>query len=81
MESSTIKEIVLKLIGPINPVGATNADTARFENLETLCKVVYDLLVEIDNTAYEYKDRPEASVKKASEYAKKFITQTLGIKD
>ncbi len=74
-----IHEIVEKLIGPINPVGETNADDKRFENLKTLCTVVNELVTDIDNVAYHYKDSQEYSVKRAVDYAKNFMTNTLGI--
>jgi uncharacterized protein YaaR (DUF327 family) len=74
-----IHEIVEKLIGPINPVGETNADDKRFENLKKLCAVVNELVTDIDNVAYHYKDSQEYSVKRAADYAKNFLTNTLGI--
>jgi hypothetical protein len=74
-----LKEIVMKLVGPINPIGETNADGRRFENLVTMCALVNDLVKEIDEVAYTNKDRSEFSMKRAGEYANKFLSKTLGI--
>lgn len=76
----TIYEVVGKLVGGINPVGKTETDDDRFENLQTMCKLVDRLVTDIDRVAYECKDRPEYSLKRAGEYAHNFITNTLGIK-
>lgn len=72
-------EIVKKLIGPIRPVGETNTDNERFENLKNLCQLVDDLVTEIDSVGCDFKDSHEFSVKRASEYASKFLTDTIRI--
>lgn len=77
----TIQEIVAKLVGRINPVGETNTDNDRFENLKVMCNLVDYLVTEIDRVSYENKDRHEYSMKRAGEYAHDFITNTLGIKE
>lgn len=74
-----LREIVLKLVGRIEPRGETNTDNERFENLQTLCKLVNDLVIDIDDMAYRNKDSHEYSVKRASDYAQNFLTVTLGI--
>lgn len=68
----THKDIVLKLIGPISPVGESGADEERLENLKKLCDLVDGLMFEIDHVA-SHKDRYEYSVKKAGEYADNFL--------
>ena len=75
----TNTDVVKKLIGKINPVGETNTDNERFENLKAMCKLVNNLIIDIDDMAYQNKDAKEFSVKMASEYASKFLTKTLGI--
>lgn len=72
--------IVKKLIGDIEPVGETNTDKKRFTNLEATTKLVDALLTDIDNVAYEYKDRHEHSVKKAAQFAGEFLTK-IGIEE
>lgn len=73
----THKEIVMKLIGPIRPLAESNEDERRFENLKVMCELVDDLLSEISSVGYDFKDRYESSVKKASDYAREFINQIL----
>ena len=75
----TNTDIVNKLIGKINPVGETNQDNERFENLKEMCELVNNLITEIDDVAYIYRDHKEYSIKRASEYASNFLTKTIGI--
>lgn len=79
MQSYNTKEIINKLIGQIRPVGETNTDVQRFENLKEMCQLVNELVSEIDSVSYDFRDNYEHSVKKASEYAKHFLTEELGI--
>ena len=48
-------DVVRKLIGPVNPIGESNTDEERFENLKTLTELVDFLVGDIDQvlTAYE----------------------------
>lgn len=82
METKYTKEEVLKiintLIGDINPIGETNIDNARFNNLIVLCNVVEELVTEIDNVHYKNKEYNEFSIKRASEYADHFMSKRLG---
>jgi hypothetical protein len=75
----THKEIVEKIVGRIDPVGATHIDGERFENLKIMCALVNDLVTEIDAIAYLHKDSYEHSRKQCGQYAKDFLTKTLGI--
>lgn len=74
-----LQEIVQKLNGKINPVGETNTDNERFENLKNQCDLVFNLLDEIIQVSESNKDAYEASKKKAGEYATKFLTETIGL--
>lgn len=71
----------MKLVGKINPVGESNTDSERFENLKLLCDLVEELLIGITDVANENKDRYESSMKRAGDYAQNFLTNRLGIKD
>lgn len=71
-----LKEIVLKLVGDINPHGDSSRDEKTFENLKVLCNLVEELLTTIDYVHYNNKNAFEFSVKRASEHAKKFLTET-----
>lgn len=70
-----IHEIVKKLIGPIDPVGETNTDNKRFENLKVMCDLVDKLLTDIDRVIPN-KRRAEYSMKRAGEYASDFFDKT-----
>lgn len=74
-----IYDVVTKLIGPISPIGETNADEQRFENLKVMTELVDKLLGDIDKVI-PCKNRVEYSMKKAGEYADKFFSQ-LGIEE
>jgi hypothetical protein len=73
-------EIVKKLIGKINPIGETNTDAERFENLKEVCKLIDELHIEIDDIAYRNKDSKEFSVKRSVDYINQFL-DNLGIKE
>ena len=74
------QEVVNRLIGNITPIGKAEVDEIRFDNLEAMCKLVNSLVQEIDRVHYDNKDSHEHSIKKASDYARNFIDNTLGIK-
>ncbi len=72
--------IIKKLIGPVAPVGETNTDNERFENLKAMCLLVDNLLNTIEDVAYKNKDSHEFSVKRSADYAKDFMDR-MGIKE
>lgn len=72
-------EIVNKLVGNINPIGKSEVDAERFENLKVMCELVDALVEQIDGASYRNKDAYEASVVRARDYAFNFLTETLGI--
>ena len=78
MNEEIIYEVVKKLIGKIHPVGETNTDGERFENLKALCSLTDKLLTDIDDIECTYKGRHEYSINRAGEYAGKFLTR-IGI--
>lgn len=77
----TNTDVVKKLIGNIRPVGETNEDGRRLENLKLMCELVNDLVTEIDDVHYDFKEMSEHSIKEASDYASNFLTKTLGIEE
>jgi hypothetical protein len=79
MKNLSVTEIVKKLIGEIRLAGDSSLDNDRFENLENMCELVNDLITEIDNVSYSGKNSHEYSVKRASDYAYDFLTNTVGI--
>ena len=68
-----IYEIVKKLIGEINPIGDSNVDRARLENLKVTTGLVDKLVFDIDSIVPN-KDRVERSMEQAGEFADKFLT-------
>lgn len=67
-----LRDVVMKLVGPVDAVGETYQDAQRFENLKTLTDLVDRLLYVIDHAASS-ATREEASMKKIGMYAKNFI--------
>lgn len=65
-------EIVNKIIGNTSPVGETNEDNIRLENLRQLCGLVEKLINDIEYVK-RFKDSQEYSVKIAGEYAEDFL--------
>jgi hypothetical protein len=76
-----LKDIVMKLVGPVSPIGETNEDNQRYENLKVLCDLTDDLIAAIDKVAYQNKDRAEYSMMRAGQLAHNTINDRFGIKD
>ena len=72
-------DVVMKLNGPISPVGETNEDNTRFQNLVQLTGLVDKLLTDIDDVIL-CKDDERFSVKRAGEHASRFFDR-IGIKE
>lgn len=73
------KEIVKRLIGEFRPTGESEEDRKRFENLKELCTLLNDLISEIEDVKFDFNASKEFSLKRASDYADEFLTETLGI--
>ena len=73
-EFMELYEIVMKLVGPVQPVGETNIDARRLENMKELTQLVDQLLGQIEN-ASRYADKAEASVKEIGQHARNFINE------
>lgn len=63
-----LADMLIQLIGEIEPVGETQTDEIRFDNLIRLQNTV-DLLLEEIMAVCPYADRPEYSMMKAGEQA------------
>ena len=70
--------VVLKLVGPTFPIGETNEDEHRFQNLQELTKLVDLLLRDIDQIATLNVDRVEFSMKRSGQYCHEFMDK-IGI--
>lgn len=65
-------EVVTKLIGPVDPVGATHVDDNTFENLKELTHLVDKLLDDIERVSSN-KTFPEYSMKRSGQWAWDFL--------
>lgn len=79
MDKDTLYEVIKKLVGNIAPIGETNEDDKRFENLKVLTDLLDQLLFDIDHVARQ-KNRQEHSIQRAGKYASNFFDR-LGIKE
>ena len=73
-------DVVMKLVGAVEPIGETREDDRRFENLKALTSLTDELLTAIDTIALNEKDRVEFSRKRAGAHCKKFLDK-IGIKE
>lgn len=69
----THHDIVKKLIGKIKPIGETNTDDIRFENLKTLMTLTENLLYDINDIAFKCSKSHEFSIKRAGGLANDFL--------
>ena len=67
-----IEEIVIRLVGDIQPLGDHNIDQQRLQNLKTLNDLVEELLSRIISVAHE-ANRQEASIRNIGKCAKEFL--------
>ena len=76
MENMNYTEILMKLIGPISPVGETHTDNDRYENLKELLEVAENILDKITSVSRYNKDRMEYSRARAGKLCDKFLNDT-----
>jgi hypothetical protein len=67
-----LNDVVKKLIGEIEPVGETNEDNKRFENLKVMLGLLDSILTDTDYIYNNNKERIEYSMKRSADYIKKF---------
>ena len=72
MKDYELKEIVTKIIGEIKPVGDSNIDGQRIENLKELLDFTDELITEIQAVA-RYKNDDRHSCMKAGRKAKEWL--------
>lgn len=68
-------ELVMKLVGPVQPLGESHTDEVRLANLMELVSVTSFLLGEIKRVS-EVRDS-HSSVKEAAVYATKYLASLL----
>jgi hypothetical protein len=67
MDAVDIETVVMKLVGPVDPVGDSRIDADRLDNLKALCNLTEALVGRIAYVAA--KDERLASVKAAKDKA------------
>ena len=80
METFQIFEVTKKLTGKIRPVGETNEDERRLENLKQTIELIELLITDVEGVANQYKDRVEFSMKRAGKEAADFL-ENYGIRE
>jgi len=73
----TPHDITKKLIGEINPIGESDTDKERYENLQVMCRLVEHLLHDIDNVRSFNKNQPEYSKREAANYSDNFLMRII----
>lgn len=68
----SLTDVVMKLVGQIAPIGETNEDARRYENLLTIITLVENLMSEIDSVSSHHDDY-RYSMSRAGKCAKNFI--------
>lgn len=69
-------EIITKLIGPIQPVGESNEDSKRLENLTATTELIDKLLRDVSDASDSKKNRYEASMKQMGAQADMYLNET-----
>ncbi len=73
----THTDIVRKLIGPINPIGKSEVDAERLENLKEFTNLVDALLQDLDQLVYDNRHAHEGSIKASRSFATQFLTEMV----
>ena len=76
----TLINVIEKLIGPIKPIGESDTDRIRLQNLKELTDLLNYFILEIDEIATSNKDRQESSMQLIGEHCAKFLDD-LGIEE
>ena len=72
MKYQTINEVVLKLVGDIDPIGESSHDEKTIKNMETFIDVVDSLMGEI-RRRMSYRYSPMGSVKEVGDMANEYF--------
>ncbi len=73
-----LHEIVMKLVGPIRPLGEHKADQERLSNLKALTELTDRLLYEINGVEHN-ADRCEASMRAIGTHAREFMKSVRSV--
>jgi len=72
-----VYEVVKKLIGPIKPIGESNTDQDRLENLKKMTELIELLLDDVIKIETAYLYSPRHSEQVCGDFASKFLDETL----
>ena len=72
MKNFDLYDLIYLVNGRIVPVGETNIDNDRFENLKAMTRLVDRIVYDIKAVA-EYSKRYEYSMNRAGEFAESFL--------
>ena len=75
LSTKQFADLIMQINGEIEPIGETNTDSNRYDNLIRLQNVV-DLLLEEISTVCIYCNRPEYSMSKSGTRALSWVTST-----
>ena len=74
MDNAIVSEVVMKLVGPVEPIGDSYADEIRLNNLRHLTAVIDALLHEV-TTVVQYRSSYQASCQMAGRKAKQYLNE------
>ena len=74
MDNAIVSEVVMKLVGPVEPIGDSYADEVGLNNLKHLTAVIDALLHEVTTVARCCDDR-RASCRIAGLTAKRYLNE------
>ena len=77
-EVQMIYKVCMKLIGPVRPVGVSETDEERLENIKVLCELQSMLLGTILEIESRYSNYKEASIHRCADYAHKHL-KSIGL--
>lgn len=70
-------EIVKKLIGKIEPIGKTEVDAERLNNLRKTSELISELMIDIHDIVRIYHNCPEKSIKDSVEFSRRFMRNII----
>lgn len=73
INSMSVMDVVMRLIGPVDPVGQTHEDDRRLANLESLLSLTDSLVTLVKEVRDDNAHSHEYSVKRASKYCANWL--------
>ena len=80
MDNKQVFEVVKKLIGNISPIGETNTDNMRYDNLKNMIRLSDDIYTLLNDVLYECGNDNRYSIKRTAEKIKEYF-DIIGIKE